>query len=54
VRAKRRDHIVDDETSRFGVGEHAPDAGVQSTLVLARRVGLAPDGADWVEETAPR
>jgi hypothetical protein len=54
MRARHRDHIVDGETSRCGVGEHALDAGVQSTFVLARRVGLAPAGTDGVKETAPR
>lgn len=49
--AKRPDHIVDGETSRFGVCEHTRGERTQPTIVLAARVGLRRRGAD--ERTDP-
>ena len=44
--AKCSDHIVDGETNRFGVGEHARDEGTQPTIVLTGWVSLCRRGAD--------
>ena len=52
--AKRGNHLVDGETGRVGIGEHARDEGAQPTLVLARRVRLRRRRADERSDAALR
>jgi hypothetical protein len=52
--AKRRDHIVDGETCRFGIGKHARGEGTQPAIVLTRRVSLCRRCADERSDSAFR
>ena len=52
--AKRGDHIVDGETNRFGIGEHARGEGTQPTIVLTGWVSLCGRGADERSHSALR